>query len=1122
MKSQSRQDFADIQRQIRFLTFVFAVLMTAIQLDPANALGQGSAEDYQRWENYRQRTNGLVFRDQVQLNWFGNDDSLAWYKVRIGKGQHRYVLVDAKNGARRDAFDHQLLAKRLTQESNSPVRPDSIDLKEFSVSDDGAKCWFRFAKKQWQYSVASNELTEATRAREDSSAGGLKPQPVIRRSVDRSEDPVPIHFDNRLDEAIEVFWVPSAGREVSYGMAEAGKIFEMSSYTGHAFVLRRKDETPVACFVAAPGNKTAIIDEETPAPKRQRRRRSPNARSHMSPDGKYEVVFADSNVQLIQKASGKTLMETSDGNDDFQYAGGVWWSPTSKHFVVLKTKIAPPRQISMIEGAPRDSIHSRVQTINYRKPGDELDRPTPVLFSVDATQPTVIDDKLFPNPYSMNRYRWNLAGSEFQFIYNQRGHQVVRLIAIDADSGNARVIAEEKSDTFVCYSSKLYSHAVDDEKLIWMSERSGWTHLYMVDQVTGKVDHPITKGDWVVREVQQVDEENQHLYLTVSGIDPDQDPYYRHLVRVNFDGQNLVRLTRGDGDHRWEFSPNRKYIVDTYSRVDLPPVTELRDASDGELICELERADASQLLATGWQPPERFVAKARDGITDIYGVIVRPTHFDAKKRYPVLENIYAGPHSAFVPKSFGRHTGLYEMAELGFIVVKIDGMGTNHRGKAFHDVCWKNLADAGFPDRIAWMKAAAKTRPEMDLSRVGIWGGSAGGQSAMRALIAHNDFYDAAVADCGCHDNRVDKIWWNEQWMGWPIGKHYEQQSNVTQAHRVKGDLMLIWGELDRNVDPASTVQVVDALIKADIDFTQLMVPSAGHGAAGNPFAKRQQADFFVRKLWKRTPRYRRDAGTTDLHVANTPTRDLMLDLFLPEKVSNPPLVVFIHGGGWQNGSYKGCKMKWLTDEGFAVASIGYRLTDEAVFPAQIHDCKAAVRWLRSRASIYGFDASRIAVAGTSAGGHLAALMGTSGDVPELEGSVGNDSHVSSRVQAVVDFYGATDFVLRSKTQPHRANEPGSVVHKLLGGGADKKIELAKLASAVTHISSDDPPMLVLHGERDKTVLIDQSERIEAAYREAGLDIEFRRLPEAGHGGAEFMKGGNRKAIVDFLNRTLR
>ena len=228
--------------------------------------------------------------------------------------------------------------------------------------------------------------------------------------------------------------------------------------------------------------------------------------------------------------------------------------------------------------------------------------------------------------------------------------------------------------------------------------------------------------------------------------------------------------------------------------------------------------------------PERFTAKARDGVTDIFGIIVRPTNFQSDRKYPVIEQIYAGPQDAFVPKAFSRLPGDYRLAELGFIVVQIDGLGTSCRSKAFHDVCYKNLVDAGFPDRILWMRAAAATRPEMDLTRVGIFGGSAGGQSALGGLLTHGDFYHVGVADCGCHDNRMDKIWWNELWMGWPVGPHYEQQSNATLAHKLQGKLLLTVGELDDNVDPASTMQVVHALIQADKDFDLLVVPGAGHG----------------------------------------------------------------------------------------------------------------------------------------------------------------------------------------------------------------------------------------------------------------------------------------------------
>jgi len=308
-------------------------------------------------------------------------------------------------------------------------------------------------------------------------------------------------------------------------------------------------------------------------------------------------------------------------------------------------------------------------------------------------------------------------------------------------------------------------------------------------------------------------------------------------------------LTTSDGTHQWEFSPDGKFLVDRWSRMDQPTVTELRSAADGKLIAKLAEGNLTALTSTGWRLTERFSAKGRDGKTDIYGIICRPTTFDPNKRYPVVEKIYAGPQDFFVPKDFQLMTWDRELCELGFILVQIDGMGTNWRGKAFHDVCFKNLADSGFEDRIAWMKAAATKHPEMDLTRVGIYGGSAGGQNALRALIDHGDFYKAAAADCGCHDNRMDKIWWNEQWMSWPIGKEYEECSNVVQAHKLRGHLFLTWGELDHNVDPSSSMQVVNALVQANKDFEMFVVPGAGHGVAESPYLHRKRMAFFHRWL---------------------------------------------------------------------------------------------------------------------------------------------------------------------------------------------------------------------------------------------------------------------------------
>jgi dipeptidyl aminopeptidase/acylaminoacyl peptidase len=314
-------------------------------------------------------------------------------------------------------------------------------------------------------------------------------------------------------------------------------------------------------------------------------------------------------------------------------------------------------------------------------------------------------------------------------------------------------------------------------------------------------------------------------------------------------------LTEGDGTHTAAWSPDRRFFIDTYSRPDVPPVAELRTA-EGKKVCNLEKADIASWTKAGGVMPERFVAKGRDGKTDIFGLIYRPSNFDPEKTYRVIEYIYAGPHDHHVIKRFSPAHYEQTMAELGFIVVKIDGMGTNWRSKAFHDVCWKNIGDAGFPDRIAWIKAAAKKFPEMDIARgVGIYGGSAGGQNTVRGMTEYPDFYVVGVSDCGCHDNRMDKIWWNELWMSWPIGPHYAEQSNVTNAHKITGKLMLVVGELDRNVDPASTLQVVNALIKADRDFELLVVPGGGHGSAEPPYGNRRRMDFFVRNLLGVEPR---------------------------------------------------------------------------------------------------------------------------------------------------------------------------------------------------------------------------------------------------------------------------
>ena len=574
-----------------------------------------------------------------------------------------------------------------------------------------------------------------------------------------------------------------------------------------------------------------------------------------SPDGKWEALIRNYNLVLRDKAKKEETVLSRDGSEGNYYTlESLSFSPDSKKLVVMRLRRGYHRVIQYVESSPADQLQPKYHTMEYAKPGDALDIERPVLFLVDSKTRIEVDDALFANPYELTDLAWRKDSRAFTFEYNQRGHQVYRIIEVDASTGAARAVVEEKSSTFFCYSGKKYRFDLaDGRETVWMSERDGWNHLYLYDGATGAVKNQITKGEWVVRSVDKVDEEKRQVYFQASGVLPGQDPYFLHAFRVNFDGTGLVRLTDGDANHSVTYSPDNAYFVDTFSRVDLAPTTEIRRVADKAAVMTVEKGNIDALLKTGWRAPEAFVAKARDGRTDIYGIIVRPTSFDPRKKYPVIEYIYAGPQGSFVPKSFQAYSGMRALAELGFIVSQCDGLGTSNRSKAFHDYCFKDLGDAGFPDRILWHKAVAARYPYYDTSRMGIYGNSAGGQNALGGLLFHPEFYKAGVASCGCHDNRMDKLWWNEQWMGWPLGPEYAASSNVDNAARLKGQLLLIVGEMDTNVDPASTMQVVNALIKANKVFDLLVIPGAGHGMGG-AYGERKMFDFFVRTLLGATP----------------------------------------------------------------------------------------------------------------------------------------------------------------------------------------------------------------------------------------------------------------------------
>ncbi len=629
---------------------------------------------------------------------------------------------------------------------------------------------------------------------------------------------------------------------------------------------RKDDPAPVP----RPGNLRGVNGPvRDPDPSRLERPRP-------SPDGKWEVVVQNFNL-AIRPAGGKTLkLLSTDGSEGNYYElSSVAWSPDSTRLAVYRIRPGYRRYVHYVESSPEDQLQPKSWSLLYAKPGDTLDLQQPVIFTVEPGSERLISNELFPNPYELSNLVWRKDGRALTFEYNQRGPQVYRVIEVDAATGRARAVVSEEPRTFFYYgqsssnrgSGKKYRYDLaGGREVVWMSERDGWNHLYLIDGTTGAVKNQITKGEWVVRSVERVDEAKRQIWFSGNGMDAGKDPYFLHYFRINFDGTGLARLTSADADHDVRFSSDMQHYVDTYSRVDLATVSELHRTADGSLVREIERGDITELAKAGWRPPEVFVAKGRDGKTDIWGVIVRPTKFDPKKKYPVIESIYAGPHGSFVPKTFSAFSPMQAQAEIGFIVVQIDGMGTSNRSKAFHDVAWKNIGDAGFPDRILWHKAVAAKYPWYDVTRVGIFGGSAGGQNALGALLFHPEFYKVAVSYAGCHDNRMDKIWWNEQWMGWPIGPEYSASSNVDNAWRLQGRVLLVVGELDTNVDPSSTLQVVNALIHANKMFELLVIPGANHPAGRSDehavYGERKRFDFFVQHLLGQVPPDWNRAGT--------------------------------------------------------------------------------------------------------------------------------------------------------------------------------------------------------------------------------------------------------------------
>lgn len=595
-----------------------------------------------------------------------------------------------------------------------------------------------------------------------------------------------------------------------------------------------------------------------------------------SPDGKWIAFVKDYNLFLRNVKTKEEFQLTTDGINLYDYATpidwykivdesvgdtydpGIWleWSPDSKKFMAIKLDRRKANKLYMYQSLPDSGMRAKVWSYERSLPGENIPLQEFYIFDVKNKSNVKIDVEPFEDIWSGFAPAWTENSKMFYFAQMTRYYKAIDFYFANPETGKTSNPIHEEAKTMIEYQMVDCELVNNGEKIIWMSERDGWSHLYLYDGKTGNLINQITKGEFVVRDIIYTDDKNEVVYFIASGKEEGRDPYYQHLYKINFDGSNLTLLTSEDAEHEIQFSPDYKYFVDNYSRVDLKPKSVLRRLSDGKLIHELQEANIDKLLATGWKYPERFTVKARDGKTDIYGVLQYPSNFDSNKKYPIIDNSYSGPQAVNVPKSFRR--GIWNdwtpLAEVGFIIMRIDGMGTAMRSKAFHDVSYKNLGDIGGPDHIAGIKQLAEKYDYIDIDKVGIFGHSAGGYDAAHAILTYPDFYKVAVAAAGNHDHRMAKAWWPEQYMGEP-GDHYNEQSNLTIAKNLKGKLMLAHGDMDNNVNPASTYRLAAELIKNNKDFELVITPNDDHGELwGNKYFIRRRMDFFVKHLWNIEP----------------------------------------------------------------------------------------------------------------------------------------------------------------------------------------------------------------------------------------------------------------------------
>jgi dipeptidyl-peptidase-4 len=771
-----------------------ALVATVSLVAPVNAqLSYSRAEQLLPWNTTR-----LVSGDSVAPEWL-LDGNRFWYRNKTPTG-HEFVMIDPARNARSLLFDNAKLAAAISTASDTSFDPNKLPFRTFKFTNDGKnehEIEFNAIKKRFVCDILAYKCTVG--------------------DTTKSEVPYVLSPDKKLEAFISkwnVYVRPRGGKGDSTQLTTDGV-----EYWSYGITMPRPSQ-----------------------------------------------------LQLTRPVPVRPQMR---------------WSPDSKRLAVMRQD---ERGVAMMPYISYTPQRPKMYTQPYALPGDTA-VPTPSFHIIDLTTKSNVAVKLTPRPSqlvlgSVRDSAWNTTSDKIYATWFTRASKSAYLGEFDARTGAYRIVVRDTSKTNVEIGPPTadpvsWYVTKDGKTAFWYSERDGWPHLYNFD-ITGtggvaaaaasgdggssapaieeKVKAQVTSGPWSLGAIQAVDETAKHVYFTARGREAGHFLYYGHLYRANYDGSGLTLITPEDADHNIRFSPSGRYFVDTYSRIEKEPVTVLRAIPDGHIVRELEKADVSRLKAIGWRPAQTFTVKARDGVTDIYGVISFPPNIDTTKKYPVIDNIYPGPQVGSVGAwNFKNGGETFSLAELGFVVIQLDHLGTPFRSKAFHDNYYGNFGDNGLPDHIAAIKQLAARYHFIDVDRVGIFGHSGGGFASTDAILRYPDFFKVAVSGAGNHDNRSYNIYWAEKYQGLmnrdTVRKtdNFEGSANKTMVKNLKGHLLLMHGDMDDNVHPANTIQLVDELIKANKTFDLIIAPNRNHGL-NEPYFIRRRWDYFVQYLLGETP----------------------------------------------------------------------------------------------------------------------------------------------------------------------------------------------------------------------------------------------------------------------------